>query len=344
MKRVAWVDYARGIAIFGVVMWHVVGGVVNSDIPTTEGMVAFGDIWDMYTFRLMPIFFFLSGAFFVRSLSRPFMKVLTTKIRTIVYPYFLWSLVMLIIGTLTVRFRNGTETLTEFPRLFYDPILHFWFLFALFVIMMAVYVAHRLRISRWLVLLGTLALFVWSASTIFYTVWYVIGQIGYFAIYFVAGYLVGSDFIKRVEATPLAVNVGMLALGGVILAAVPVTGLNVTALIWQPLAATIAMLMTINLSVIMARYSVLSFVRYWGDVSLEIYLVHVLALSSTRIVLYNLLGIENAWLHIIAGIIIGMYAPIVLRKLSDMVGTDILFVAPRLKPSSEKSVQIAAQQ
>ena len=341
MGRIQWIDYARGLAIFGVVMWHVVGGVVGDGVTVTPGMVAFGDIWDMYTFRLMPIFFFISGAFFVRSLSRPFMQVVVNKARTIAYPYVLWTIISLIVGTIVAFLGVDAENLSQLPRLLYDPISHYWFLYALMVIMLLTYVAYRLKINRWLIVAFGLLIFILSAATVFYNIWYVVGQIGYFFIFFMAGVWVGSDFVKRVDETPLTIHAGMFLIGAVALYFIPISGFNRVSLDWQPLATTIALLMTINLAVLLERLKFASFIRQWGELSMEIYLVHVLAIKSFRVLTFNILGLDYAWLHIITGIFIGMYVPIILKWLSDKVGTDILFVAPTFKKQEVEATSAA---
>jgi len=100
-------------------------------------------------------------------------------------------------------------------------------------------------------------------------------------------------------------------------------------------------LMTINLAVLLERLKFASFIRQWGELSMEIYLVHVLAIKSFRVLTFNILGLDYAWLHIITGIFIGMYVPIILKWLSDKVGTDILFVAPTFKKQEVEATSAA---
>lgn len=334
-------DYAKGIAIFGVVIWHVVGGVVGSGVTHTPAMEAFGDLWDMYTFRLMPVFFFLSGMFFVRSVDRPFMKVFISKLRTVAYPYFVWSIITLLVGTLTLSVRNGGESISDLPRLLYDPILHYWFLYALFVIMIGYYLLAQLKINRWIIAVGSVALFIASAATIFYTQWYVGGQIGYFAAYFVAGAVIGPKFAALVENTPIRTHLVLIVLSIVAFVLMPITALNVESLIWQPMASTLALIVTISISAVLSKWEVLGFIDYWGQLSLEIYLVHVLALASFRIVLFNILNIDNAWIHIIGGVIFAMAVPIILVWVLNKLNMNILFVAPRLSQQRKVKQPIA---
>jgi len=90
--RDAWVDYAKAIGILLVVYGHVARGVHNAGIPMDAALYELVDSI-IYSFH-MPLFFFLSGLFFLHSLERRGPGALTAnKIDTIVYPYVLWSLI-----------------------------------------------------------------------------------------------------------------------------------------------------------------------------------------------------------------------------------------------------------
>lgn len=77
--RQVWIDIARGIGISLVVLAHM-------SIPPrlTEYICAFH----------MPLFFFLSGLLYKR---RPFAEVVARRLRTLLVPYFLFSLLALVV-------------------------------------------------------------------------------------------------------------------------------------------------------------------------------------------------------------------------------------------------------
>ncbi|MCV3214943.1 acyltransferase family protein [Plectonema radiosum NIES-515] len=58
-ERLHWVDYAKGIGIFLVVVGHILRGLVNSSILEESKLLLFVDRW-IYGFH-MPLFFFISG-------------------------------------------------------------------------------------------------------------------------------------------------------------------------------------------------------------------------------------------------------------------------------------------
>lgn len=82
--RLHWVDYAKGIGIFLVVVGHVLRGLVNSSILQPSALLFLVDRW-IYGFH-MPLFFFISGLFVQRSLSKPFKDFLLDKLYVIAYP------------------------------------------------------------------------------------------------------------------------------------------------------------------------------------------------------------------------------------------------------------------
>src|SRR5579863_2710266 len=93
--RVGWIDAARGIGITLVVFGHTMRGIRDAGLMTWSPAARFVDAW-IYTFH-MPLFFFLSGMFLMRSLRRGIKTFLLEKLRTVAYPYFLWSIITLII-------------------------------------------------------------------------------------------------------------------------------------------------------------------------------------------------------------------------------------------------------
>ena len=91
MNRIGWLDSARGLGIILVVIGHALGGLIDS--PLGDGQDTFRRIFfAIYSFH-MPLFFLLSGLLVTQRLERgaaPFARAL---LPTIVWPYFLWSVI-----------------------------------------------------------------------------------------------------------------------------------------------------------------------------------------------------------------------------------------------------------
>ncbi|MGV6772632.1 acyltransferase family protein [Klebsiella pneumoniae] len=67
----------------------------------------------IYSFH-MPLFFFLSGLFFIKSIEKKGKLLLfIDKFKTIAYPYLVWSLLQGTIEVLLSRFTNSKTSFTE---------------------------------------------------------------------------------------------------------------------------------------------------------------------------------------------------------------------------------------
>jgi fucose 4-O-acetylase-like acetyltransferase len=74
----------------------VLRGLLNGNVMTWTPTSRFIDAW-IYSFH-MPLFFFLSGLFLFRSVAeKSWGSFVADKIRTIAYPYFIWSVMTLMI-------------------------------------------------------------------------------------------------------------------------------------------------------------------------------------------------------------------------------------------------------
>src|SRR5690349_8253617 len=123
--RLAWVDVARALGIVAVVVWHTAGGIVRSGIASPPGTAQVVDAWDADVYRAMPIFFLVSGLFVLRSLRRSSGEFLANKTRTLLWPYLLWSVISLAVGTVAGSASNYGVTLADLPDLLYNPPLQY---------------------------------------------------------------------------------------------------------------------------------------------------------------------------------------------------------------------------
>ncbi|WP_142910595.1 acyltransferase family protein, partial [Klebsiella pneumoniae] len=91
-NRNEWVDYAKGFGIVLVVYGHISRGLYNSGIISDTKWFHFIDSL-IYSFH-MPLFFFLSRLFLMKSLQvRGLPYFIFNKVDTILYPYLIWSVI-----------------------------------------------------------------------------------------------------------------------------------------------------------------------------------------------------------------------------------------------------------
>ena len=129
-NRIYWIDYAKGIGIFLVVIGHVCRGLTLSAIidPSVAKLI---DQW-IYAFH-MPIFFFLSGLLIQPSVSKTLKDFVINKLNTLAYPYFVWSILQGMLVS-TVQSTNSSMSLSDLLQIIYEPILIFWIFYVIICI------------------------------------------------------------------------------------------------------------------------------------------------------------------------------------------------------------------
>lgn len=329
-ERNHWVDHAKGIGIILVVHGHVVRGVVNAGLLTESPFLKMMDAV-IYSFH-MPLFFFLAGVFFLRSKSTRRAPVLVSnKVDTIVYPYVVWSLLQ---GTLEVgmgRFTNGTLSMNEVLQLFWAPRAQFWFLYALFLILMISLLLYR-RSS---------ALNVWGVALLGLLV-----------------YVNGHRFPDTGRFWLVTVNFVFFAAG--VCFSLYQVGISerARALLWPSLIAFVLVqwlyhglwgmhyrmggFQTVLVGVasiwFVIVWSMNATQRHWwwskaltilGAASMSIYLMHILASSGVRVVLSKILHVQAPLLHVLAGVVLGVLLPWLVARAAPKLGCQWLFTPPR---------------
>ena len=157
--RITWVDHARGIGIFLVVLGHTLRGLEASRIIADGPAFRLTDAW-IYRFH-MPLFFLLSGLFAERRVDRGAVGFVRDKLATLAYPYLVWSVLQTLVQFATSRYANHKPSLSDLAWILVEPILQFWFLYALFLISLFYYALRRMGLGP----VGVLAVFAaWWAS------------------------------------------------------------------------------------------------------------------------------------------------------------------------------------
>lgn len=323
-QRVQWVDYVKGIGIFLVVLGHAIRGIVGSSVLEPTALVQFVDRW-IYAFH-MPLFFLVSGLFVQRSLRKPFNAFIVDKLQVLVYPYFLWSILQTIIQLATYGNLKNSASWASVLKIIYEPIMQFWFIYTLFIILILYGVAHRFGIScNYLLGLATL-LYAASLADINFGSWGMLYLVRRNMIYFSIGAVLGSSrvLVRLREANTLVLLA--IALGGY---------LGITLIVAQPSLAEnpyiipeialVGIAASIALSMLMERWNTVHFFELWGLLSLQIYVAHTIASASVRIGLQKVLGISEPLTHLILGTAIGIYAPIALNQICQQVGFKYMF-------------------
>lgn len=132
-QRVAWIDFAKGICIFFVVMLHTTHYVEeyrNYQGGWIDYIVAFAK-----PFR-MPDFFLIAGLFFANVVNRPWRSYLDSKVVHFYYFYVIWVTIIFVAfdireSALEHNWANAESLPGAYFREFVNPKYPLWFIHSL---------------------------------------------------------------------------------------------------------------------------------------------------------------------------------------------------------------------
>ncbi len=314
-QRLDWVDSAKGIGIVLVVYGHVARGLEHGGIVADSRLYRLVDA-SIYSFH-MPLFFFLSGLFFLSSFRKQGIGLLRGKMGSIVLPYLFWSVLQLGCKITLRGYTNSQAGWGELWTILWRPVEQFWFLYALLLIFIVTSLVFSLlgrmgmteanQVAVTVVFSLMLYFFRSSLPGVFQ-----VQAVAHYLVYFVLAMSCASHWpapsCERARAAALPVCF-LLACYSVFYAgegaadapslqlALAVAGISTTVTVIPFLARRLA-----------------AVVAWLGRYSMEIYCVHVITASGVRIVLHHFLALDQVVLHLVAGLLAGLLLPILLAR------------------------------
>lgn len=328
-KRLTWVDYAKGIGIFLVVVGHLLRGLINSSILQNSSVWEFVDNW-IYAFH-MPLFFFISGLFVQRSLCKPFTNFVMDKLYAIAYPYFVWSTIQTTLQSSASSYTNNTLSFTDIWKIVYEPQMQFWFLYTLFIILLIYGVFYKLKVSPAVLLGMSVGVYYLHVLDVSFGPWGVLYLARRYALYFALGVVIGSYDLISANAQINPLILWLITLGGYLAVGIAVNLKLTENITTIPLVAVVGIFASVVLANILANLKVLPFLSRWGILSLEIFVAHSIFASVFRVVLQQAFGLTEPITHLILGIVISIYGPIALSQVSQKFGVKYLFTLRKPK-------------
>jgi fucose 4-O-acetylase-like acetyltransferase len=327
-RRVTWVDTAKGFGIILVVLGHTLRGLVSSDIMSWTPAARFVDTW-IYAFH-MPLFFFLSGLFLFRSNSKSWVEFASDKLRTIAYPYFVWSVITGMIKAALGSMTNNPRGLSDLRLIVFQPIEQFWFLYVLFLLSIVMGSLLKLGIGPRALLLLAVLIYP-GVLPISLGGWGVLELSRGFAIYLALGAIVGSG---RVFRTISEIRVGWLAViavGGLLIPSLGALAEQIDQAAIKPILALTGTAAVVALAILSEKARIDALIRFLGRYSLEIFVVHTIASAAVRIALQKFAHVTAPAPQLVLGTLAGLILPIVLALACERVG--IRFAFTLRKPS-----------
>ena len=327
-EREEWVDYAKAFGIILVTYGHVARGVMNAGIKGDESVYYFINNV-IYSFH-MPLFFFLSGLFFISSLQRRgAYSLFKNKLATIFYPYIVWSILQGSIELLLSNYTNGNVTVTQIASFLWAPRAQFWFLYALFLVsLVGILVYTKLSAKYyWLILVfATIAYINRYELVLIPLTGFVLHNFVFFAF--------GIVFYQKRELIAKN-NYFILPVSFLVFIIlqwyfhIQLNLLYTTEKYWLALLVAICSILFVSsLSISLLRFK-LRWLAFLGEASLGIYVMHIIAGSGIRIILQKMLGINDILTHLVIGTTMGVLIPLVIMFfLKDYI--NVLLRAPKM--------------
>jgi fucose 4-O-acetylase-like acetyltransferase len=328
------VDSCKGICIVLVVYGHVVGGLVAGGIVLTGSLFEQGRNW-VYLFH-MPTFFFLSGLFATRLSKRPFNGVLTSRLKTLVYPYLLWTGTYLLVQVLLARYANNPPDTSRALRFLWEPYGYgLWFLYALFVISLLFHLIQMAHLPKPVVLFLAAGLYTAAAFNVF-SGWPIFNTAMLNFIFYALGGLFSAStltwFSNKGKFFPLLIGIGLwgmmtaLALHGTPLKfplglVAALAGIAGVVFISQGLTGGIG-----------------KFFCLLGFYSLEIYLCHPLFSIGAR-VMAGKLHFHAAWIYVVLELGCGVFISLALATACRRFAFPYLFRWPMSRQTDAPKVE-----
>ena len=342
--RLLWLDVAKGIGIVFVVIGHALGGLIDSRLGM--GLDRFREtFFIIYTFH-MPLFFMLSGLTVARRVEAKPEAFRSSIAIDIVWPYFLWSIIQF-----TIIYQLGdavNQPVSDYWRVVLGlplhPVSQFWFLQALFVL----HVAALLIVPR----AGTVAFLILCIAMkpliLLLPLPDIIKLPANQALFYGLGVFLGVAGMNNLAVACRPIIRGLVlpvvAAGLIIAAVIAAPSFNASIVLASAKAAEIAALawnsavMPAALAGAFATVSVASLIggRFaallarLGQLSMAIFILHILAIAGTRIFLVSILGFTSPLAVLATTVSAGLIAPVIAATIAQRLGISRLIGLGRI--------------
>lgn len=296
-NRINWIDSAKGIAIILVVYGHIILGLHNAGMWNTFNYhLQYSFI---YTFH-MPLFFMLSGLFLSKWVSRDANQAITQKARRLLIPYVVWSIIQGVVMIFLSTDTNSNNDWTLLMRIPTTPFSQFWYLYDLFFMFIFYYLLFRfLRLKLKWILLGALFIAPFASYINFWQFY----RLFYYFFFFLLGSIIW-EYRNKLNQIPV-IKSGICFIGvNIVYFLLPLSQFL------HNIFGIVVALVGIAFVIAIVMHVKIKFIEIIGQLSMPIYLMHILAMAGARIFLLKL-GITNLELQIIFGLIMGIGLPLI---------------------------------
>ena len=302
--RVDWIDSAKGFTMLLVIIGHCVDGYLKAHMfPSYTKQLQF--IFDfLYSFH-MPLFFILSGFLYYYSYNNSNFKKIKTKTIELIALYFGYSIIQCLVQMAMVGKINRNISFSDILLLPVYTVPPYWYLYVLaflYVISYALRPLNKLKFS--------ISLFLCILSVIYTQIRiFSLSNIAYYLLFFT---IVGVIALKRYDMQYKKIYSLFFVL---LYFATTFLGY------WFGMERIVnAFLLSMIVLTAFCSFDFLKSVWLFnlcGKYCLPIYLLHSYLTAGTRVVL-KVLHINNIYLYLVFGIVLGVIIPIILYKFCNL--------------------------
>lgn len=332
-KRQQWIDITRGLSIVFVIMYHLHGGTEYLNlIETVPGYHYFSSVVDFLNKTLSPIrmelLMLLSGMLVSKGMEKGLDRYYTGKVKSILYPYLIWSLVMLVLMSargLVSGEKGAHDVIVYFFKIIIGVPSVTWFLYWVFVFFM---IQPRLRNLSPMVVLPAVLLLSFVVSKVEYVTDDLVRGVAFSAVIYCYAFFWLGDYIIRngIDLGQLVKNRMVVVLSAISVAALSflmnTTELSNTSVVLFPMAL-LSFAMVALLAQQLEKVKVGQLFAFIGMNSIFFYLMHVplLMIVKRAVPVLNFSDVATA----IAIWVVAITVPFITVKLRKLKLVRLLF-------------------
>ena len=324
-------DIARGFGILLVVLGHVLDGLIASGFFPVYAQWPSLTVYVIYLFH-MPLFFVISG-YLASGRHRPAGVTIKRLIPTIVYPYFLWSVLEGLMLIYLTRYTNNHVSFSILYRIPWVPIVPYWFLYALFCCHLLYLVVrrfpHRVQLA---IAVALFFLPVFSQGLIIWAHLIIFPETVRGFLYFIIGVISVAQVKQFGRWTAITTTV-LFILFATIFYQSQLEG--VLGMVAQLPAAFAGIAATLAWSSMLASRGdwIARVLAFWGRYSMSIYVMHIFITAASRIALQRLgltkwylagpgAGALAVFVELAAATILGVLVPLAVNRIISQLNLD----------------------
>lgn len=329
--KLRWIDIAKSLAIFLVVLGHVQTKVFV-DLTGHEVVIkAWDSVGDILPILRMPMFFMISGILAAKSVVMPWRLVVKRRVLRMYFIYAIW----LVIGTIFfLFFRNfNTSIPRSIPRFISELFLatsYLWYLYALIVYFVIVKVFHRARLA--ILLVGTLSALILAGDFLPIHIHGNLQSLGRSFVYFAVGIYFSKGIKQLVESKACLLLVVSLASGVLLTMTQRATGLQ-----WLEVFTAVPLVFAaFGLCRVAGTHTPIA-LDYLGKKTLPIYVLHIPLLAIVHsCALKNSFTLPAALFALLPMVIsiVVIWSSLAIHKFMSSMNLGFMFGTPKSMPAA----------